>query len=160
MRIFPAILLGLSLITAVNAAEGPKSAGAASQAAQTKPGDVLSPFNADGSKKAPFPVGFIPRLNPIVQRSKDLIDRFDKIVPGIRKDVAAKSARGRLGIAKLLEMQTAAAAAKSDLAAEGVKLEATHQFYDDVIFGGMTLFVGQVEGELTQELKELRAKRK
>jgi hypothetical protein len=131
-----------------------------------KPGDPLSPLNKDGTKKDPFAPGRVVELNAVVQRSKDAIDQYDKIRPGIEKLVAAAkaapaskdlAARARTGITQIEALHAQAAEAKQALSIEGQKLLKSGQFYDTVIFSGMILFVSRVEDELADDIKAMKA---
>ena len=122
--------------------------------ANTKPGDPLSALDKDGTAKSSFPKGAVERLNAIMIRSKNTIDRFDKAIPAIRE--ANKAGTGAAGLAELEKLHSDAKSANADLIAEGKKLDASGQYYDVVIFGGMTLFAGKVEKELEEEIKLLR----
>lgn len=127
-----------------------------------EPGDPLSPFEKDGSVKSSFPPGAVLRLNAIVSRSKDAIDRFDKLRPGMQAAIdAAKAApantatmaKAKAAIAELDALHGEAAAAKAALADEGNELLKTGRYYDNVIFSGMSMFVSKVEDELADEKK-------
>jgi hypothetical protein len=123
------------------------------ESANAKPGDPLSALAKDGTAKSSFPTGAVERLNAIMRRSKNAIDTFDKIVPGIRE--ANKAGKGSAGKAELAKLYGEAKSANADLIAEGKKLDATGEYYDVVIFSGMTLFAGKVEKELEEEIAAL-----
>lgn len=125
------------------------------------PGDPLSPFNADGSVKPQFPKGVIQRLNDIVRSSKDAIDRYDEIRPGLEAVVtkakaapadAALTKQASEGIAEVGELYATAKTAREALSAEGQKLLDSGQYYDQVVFSGMATFVSKVEAELKDDL--------
>jgi hypothetical protein len=126
--------------------------------ANAKPGDPLSALEKDGTAKSSFPDGVVERLNVIMTRSKNVIDTFDKAVPGIRE--ANKAGNGAAGLAELEKLYGEAKSANAELMAEGKKLDASGVYYDVVIFAGMTLFAGKVEKELADETKELSAPKK
>jgi hypothetical protein len=123
------------------------------QSANAKPGDPLSALAKDGTAKSSFPKGAVERLNAIMRRSKNVIDTFDKVIPGIRE--ASKAGKGSAGKAELEKLYGEAKSANADLIAEGKKLDATGEYYDVVIFSGMTLFAGKVEKELEEEIASL-----
>ncbi len=135
-----------------------------SNATGIKPGDPLSPFNKDGSKKAQFPNGAVQRLNGIVLRSKNTIDHYDEVRPGIESAVAAAKAapgdvalagKAKSALAEIDTMHQQASAAEQALAGEGQKLLDTHEYYDAVIFSGMAMFVTKVQKELADDRKTL-----
>lgn len=132
-----------------------------------KPGDPLSPFNADGSTKPSFEAETLLRLNAIMRRTKATIDKYDQIRPGIEKLVAdakaapsdaAKAAKARKGLEEIRVLQADAIASRKDLAAEGQKLVDSKQYYDQVIFSGMATFVTRVENEFADDLKAMGGK--
>lgn len=135
-----------------------------SKASPTKPGDPLSPLNADNTLKPQFPDGVLPRLNAIVRRSMATIDKYDEVRPGIEKLVAdakaapgdaGKAAKAREGVDQIRALQVDALAATKDLTAEGQKLVDSKQYYDQVVFAGMATFVSRVENEFADDLKRM-----
>ena len=128
------------------------------ESADAKPGDPLSALDKNGVAKASFPDGVVERLNAIMTRSKNTIDTFDKVIPAIRE--ANKAGTGAAGMAELEKLYSEAKSANADLIAEGKKLDATRQYYDIVIFAGMTTFADKVEKELAEEVKALSAAKK
>ncbi len=128
------------------------------ESASSKPGDPLSALDKNGVAKASFPDGVVERLNAIMLRSKNTIDSFDKAIPAIRE--ASKAGTGAAGFAQLEKLHSDAKSANADLIAEGKKLDATRQYYDIVIFAGMTTFADKVEKELAEEVKLLSAAKK
>ena len=128
------------------------------ETAAVKPGDPLSALDKDGNAKSSFPAGVVVRLNAIMTRSKNTIDTFDKVVPGIRE--ASKTGTNSAGMAELEKLYSEAKSANADLIAEGKKLDATGEYYDAVIFAGMTVFADKVEKELADEVKALSAPKK
>jgi hypothetical protein len=129
-----------------------------------KPGDPLSPFNADNSLKPQFPEGVLPRLNALMHRTKDIIDKYDEIRPGIERLVAdakaapgdtAKMAKANKGIAQIRALQADATVARNALSAEGKKLADSKQYYDEVVFTGMAIFVSRVESEFEDDIKAM-----
>jgi hypothetical protein len=160
MRILMTTALAIALITT-----GCKAAGEVGQqrpsnaiSANMKPGDPLSALEKDGTAKSSFPKGVVEQLNAIMARSKNVIDRFDKVIPGIRE--ASKAGNDAAGKAELETLYSEAKSANADLIAEGKKLDASGKYYDIVIFGGMTLFAGKVEKELEEEVKALSVAKK
>jgi hypothetical protein len=140
-----------------------------SKNSQIKPGDPMSPFNADKSLKSQFPGNTLLRLNDIVRGSKAAIDEYDQIRPGIEKLVAdaqaapgdaAKVAKARKGLDQIRALQAEAIAARKELSAEGQKLVDSKQYYDQVVFSGMATFVTKVEDEFADDLKAMSAKLK
>ncbi len=132
-----------------------------------KPGEPLSPFNADGSVKRSFPDGVVVRLNAIMVRTEAVIGKYDEIRPGIEKLVAdakaapndaAKVAEARKGLEEVRALQADALAAREDLTVEGQKLVDSKQYYDQVAFSGMAIFVTRVENEFADDLKAMSAK--
>lgn len=137
------------------------------ETAALQPGDPLSPLEKDGSAKSSFGPGVVLRLNAIVAESKDAIDKFDKLIPEIRKAVdAAKGTppssaarqRAEKAMAQLTQLHEAAKIAKQKLAVEGQALVDSRKYYDGVIFSGMARFVERVEDELASEIKLLSEK--
>lgn len=127
-----------------------------------KPGDPLSPFNADGSVKPSFEKATLLRLNAIMHRAKDTIDKYDQIRPGVEKLVAeakaapndaAKAAKARKALGEVRALQAEAIAAREDLSEEGQKLVDSGQWYDQVVFSGMATFATRVENEFADDLK-------
>jgi hypothetical protein len=136
---------------------------------EAKPGDPLSPFNADGSIKPSFDTATLLRLNAIMRRAKSTIDKYDAIRPGIEKLVAdaaaapgdtAKAAKAREGLGQIRVLQAEAIAARKELAAEGQQLVDSKQYYDQVVFSGMATFATRVEDEFADDLKAMSAKLK
>ena len=134
-----------------------------------KPGDPLSPFNADGSVKRSFPEGVVVRLNAIMVRTEEVIGKYDDIRPGIEQLVAdasaapgdaAKAAKAREGLEQVRALQAQAIKAREDLSVEGQQLVDSKQYYDQVIFSGMATFVTRVENEFADDLKAMNAKLK
>jgi hypothetical protein len=129
---------------------------------EAKPGDPLSPFNADGSIKPSFDTATLLRLNAIMRK-------YDAIRPGIEKLVAdaaaapgdtAKAAKAREGLGQIRVLQAEAIAARKELAAEGQQLVDSKQYYDQVVFSGMATFATRVEDEFADDLKAMSAKLK
>lgn len=140
-----------------------------SKNSQIKPGDPMSPFNADNSLKSQFPGDTLLRLNTIVRESKAVIDEYDEIRPAVEKLVAdaqaapgdaAKMAKARKGLDQIRALQAEAIAARNNLAAEGQKLVDSKQYYDQVVFSGMATFVTKVEDEFADDMKAMSAKLK
>jgi hypothetical protein len=160
MRILMTTAIAIALLAtgckAASEVAPPRPSNAAS--ANAKPGDPLSALDKDGSAKSSFPEGVVQRLNAIMTRSKNVIDTFDKVVPGIRE--ASKAGKGSAGKAELEKLYGEAKSANTDLIAEGKKLDTSGQYYDIVIFAGMTTFAGKVEKELEEEMKALSAPKK
>jgi hypothetical protein len=134
-----------------------------------KPGDPMSPFNADGSVKPAFERETLLRLNAIMHRAKDTVDKYDEIRPGIEKLVAdakaapgdtAMAAKARKGLEEIRALQAEAIAARTDLSEEGQKLVDSKQWYDQVVFSGMATFVTRVESEFADDLKAMGDKPK
>lgn len=132
-----------------------------------KPGEPLSPFNADGSTKPPFETETLIRLNAIVSRAKTTIDKYDEVRPGIEQLVAeaaaapgdaAKAAKARKGLDEVRALQSEAIAARKEMTVEGQKLVDSKQYYDQVIFSGMATFITRVENEFADDLKVMSAK--
>lgn len=162
MRIFIHSIVAISLLTGCEATsqitkapptEVAKVAPTEAQMIAAKPGEPLSPVNADGSSKSPFPKGFVVRLNAIMARSKTVIDRFDVLRPAIEKAGKASTAE----LTELKSLHSESIAAKADLAKEGTALIETGQYYDTAIFSGMAIFADKVEKELADEIKLLSA---
>ncbi len=137
-----------------------------SSKASLKPGDPLSPFNKDGTKKAQFPNGVVQRLNAIVMQSKTTIDKYDEVRPSIENAVAAAKAapgdpafagKAKAALTELDTLHKQASDAEGALSSEGQKLLDSHQYYDAVIFSGMAMFVSKVENELADDRKTLGA---
>lgn len=131
-----------------------------------KPGDPMSPFNADGSVKPAFERETLLRLNAIMRRAKDTVDKYDQIRSGIEKLVAdaeaapgdtAKLAKARKGVEEVRALQAEAIAARKDLSEEGQKLVDSKQWYDQVVFSGMATFATRVESEFAEDLKKMDA---
>lgn len=137
--------------------------------AAAKPGEPLSPFNADGSTKPGFEAETLLRLNAIMRRAKATIDKYDEVRPGIEQlvaastaapDDAAKAAKAAKGLDQIRALQADAIAARKELAAEGQKLVDSKKYYDQVVFSGMATFVTRVENEFADDLKAMSAKLK
>lgn len=131
-----------------------------------KPGDPLSPFNADGSTKSSFSQETLIRLNAIMRRTKATIDKYDEVRPGIEKLVADakaapndadKVAKARKGLDEVRALQAEAITSRNELTVEGQKLVDSGQYYDQVIFSGMAIFVSRVESEFADDLKAMSA---
>ena len=129
-----------------------------------KPGDPMSPFNADGSTKPGFERETLLRLNAIMRRAKATADKYDEIRPGIEQLVAdakaapgdaAKANKAREGLKQIRALQADAIAAREDLVAEGQKLVDSKQWYDQVVFSGMATYATRVESEFEEDLKAM-----
>jgi hypothetical protein len=145
-------IAGISLALMFTGCQAATTAPAPPTNAETvtvKPGDAKSPLEKDGTAKSSFPPGVVLRLNAIMTRSKNVIDQFDKIRPGLAQ--AKKSGAGDL--TELKRLYEEAKSAKADLGIEGKKLLESGQYYDNVIFSGMTMFAEKVENELDEEIK-------
>ena len=169
MRLLTTAFIAAIMLSSCKAAPQLATAAAPTNAdsSNLKPGDPLSPLDKDGSAKSAFDNVTVLRLNAIVQRSKDMIDEFDKVAPEMRASVDAakgkaanspETQKARTSLTRLGEMHTITQAAKTDLAAEGQKLADSQKYYDVVVFSGMVTFVQKVEGELSDEIKDLNAK--
>jgi hypothetical protein len=157
MRLFTHAIIAIAMLTSCKAAsELPKTAPTNAETSAVKPGDALSPLEKDGTAKSSFPPGVVLRLNAIMTRSKNVIDRFDKIRPGLEQ--ASKA--GTPDLTELKRLHEEAKSAKADLGSEGKKLVDSGQYYDTVIFSGMALFAEKVEKELADEIKLLSAAKK
>ena len=166
MRVLMSVMAGLAMLSACKAApQMPDRNIPTSQTPQSKPGEAMSPFDADGTVRSSFPKGVVEQLNAIMRRSKAVIDKFDKVAPGIRTAVAngrgkasnsLETTAANAGIATMEAMHVDAEKARDDLATEGQKLEETHFYYDKVIFSGMAIFAEKVEAELADEVKALK----
>ena len=153
-----AIVMALLATGCKASADLPNAKPTNAETTAVKPGDPLSALDKDGNAKSSFPAGVVVRLNAIMTRSKNTIDTFDKVVPGIRE--ASKTGANAAGMAELEKLYGEAKAANADLIAEGEKLDATGAYYDTVIFAGMKLFADKVEKELADEVKALSAPKK
>lgn len=130
-----------------------------------KPGDPLSPFNADGSTKQGFETETLLRLNAIMRRTKATIDEYDQVRPGIEKIVgeaiaapndATKNAKARKALEDVRALQAEVLASRKDLEVEGQKLVDSGEYYDQVVFSGMATFVSRVETEFAEDIKATR----
>ena len=160
MRIMLTSAIAVALLTTgcKASADLPNAKPTNAENSASKPGDPLSALDKNGVAKASFPDGVVERLNAIMTRSKNTIDTFDKVIPAIRE--ASKAGTGAAGMAELEKLYDEAKSANADLIAEGKKLEATGEYYDIVIFAGMTTFADKVEKELAEEMKLLSAPKK
>jgi hypothetical protein len=131
-----------------------------------KPGEPLSPFNADGSTKPNFETETLLRLNAIMRSTKATIDKYDQVRPAMEKLVAdakaapndtIKAAKAREGLEQVRALQAEAIASRKDLEVEGQKLVDSKQYYDQVVFSGMAMFVTRVENEFADDLKAMNA---
>ncbi|NJO13729.1 MAG: hypothetical protein HC870_00190 [Rhizobiales bacterium] len=129
-----------------------------------KPGDPMSPFNADGSIKPAFERETLQRLNAIMVRAKATIDEYDQVRPGVEKLVAeakaapddtAKRAKAQKALGDVRALHKQAIAARDELSVEGQKLVDSKQWYDQVVFSGMATFATRVESEFAEDLKTL-----
>lgn len=127
-----------------------------------KPGDPLSPFNADGSLRPQFPDGVVERLNAIVMKSKIAIDKYDEIRPDIEKlvlqakaapDNAELDKKTMAAISEIKVLHGDAKSALGLLSDEGQKLVDSGRYYDEVIFSGMATFVSTVEDEFSDDIE-------
>jgi hypothetical protein len=157
MRLFTHAIIAVAVLTSCKAAsELPKAAPTNAEIQAAKPGEPLSPLEKDSTPKSSFPDGVVLRLNAIMTRSKNAIDRFDKIRPGLEQ--ASKA--GSPDLTEINTLYAEAKAAKADLDSEGKKLVSSGQYYDTVIFSGMAVFAEKVEKELADEVKLLSAAKK
>ena len=130
-----------------------------------KPGDPLSPFNADGSTKQGFETETLLRLNAIMRRTKATIDKYDEVRPEIEKLIAdakaapnddVKVAKAREGLEEVRSLQAEAITSRKALEVEGQKLVDSGEYYDQVVFSGMATFVSRVETEFAEDIKAMR----
>lgn len=172
MKVFTAALLAFAILASCKAETQVRQTEQRPTNAETaalQPGDPLSPLEKDGSAKSSFGPGVVLRLNAIVAESKNAIDKFDKLIPDVRKAVdAAKGTapasparqQAEKAMAQLAQLHEATKVAKKKLAVEGQALVDSRKYYDGVIFSGMARFVERVEDELGDEIKLLSDKLK
>jgi hypothetical protein len=137
--------------------------------AKAAPGDIMSPFNKDGSPKPDFPGKLVLRLNDIVRQTYDAIERYDKERKTITATVdAAKGAKAdspamlkaKASVDEVQKLLEISRKSKADLGVEGVKLLNSKEYYNIKVFSGMALFIDKVETELTEEVKLMNDKLK
>lgn len=166
--IFLSVLLGLTALAAANAqTAAPSTTG---QAPRTPP-PVREKFVEQGKDQlsSPFTKPTVLKLNAIVQKSKDIIDRFDHDIPAIRKSVAAGASRGAtaaarargatsLGALFALSERARVNLAEMKRAERGVRTSG--EKYNDTILSAMVAFCVDVDTELRTEHRQLAAKLK
>lgn len=166
--LFVSALLGLTAISAVGAqTAAPSTTG---QPTRTPP-PVREKFVEQGAADvgSPFTKPTVLKLNAIVRKSKNIIDRFDHDVPAIRAAVAAgakpgaaKAARAR-ATTSLDALATLSERARINLAEmkraeRGVRTSG--EKYNDTILSAMVAFCVDVDTELRTEHRQLTAKLK
>jgi hypothetical protein len=182
LLIIPIILASLSACKATpettslsaNASITPQQAEVSAEEALEKmakaaPGDIMSPFNKDGSQKPDFPGKLVLHLNDIVRQTYNAIERYDKERKTITATVdAAKGAKAdspamlkaKTSVDEVQKLLEISRKSKADLGVEGIKLLNSKEYYNIKVFSGMALFIDKVEKELTEEVKLLNDKLK
>lgn len=150
------------------AAAQPATAIAAGQSARPQT-PVREQFIEQGADQigSPFTKPTVLRLNAIVQKSKDIIDRFDHDIPGVRAAVADGARRGATPAARArAQTQLAALAAMSERARVNLadmkraerRVRTSGEKFNDTILSAMVAFCVDVDTELRTEHRQLAAK--
>lgn len=166
--IFLSVLLGF---TAVGAVQAQTAASQSTSQSLGTPPPVREKFIEQGAADvgSPFTKPTVLKLNAIVQKSKNIIDRFDHDVPAIRAAVAAGAKRGATKAARaratvsLGSLATLSERARINLAdmkraERGVRTSG--EKYNDTILSAMVAFCVDVDTELRTEHRQLAAKLK
>lgn len=161
MMKFSLLVIALGTAVACTSIEG-SSASAEAQNNAAAPQNATEPnFVEQGIDElsSPFTRETVLKLNAIVARSKDSIDTFDKIVPDIRKAVAAQAdgsgEAGTAAIAQLSELRQKAQQEVADMKAAEAVVRSSGEKYNDVILSAMVGFVVGVEDEIGDEIADL-----
>lgn len=162
--------LGLALLVGGTAlAAAPSATIAAPGQAARAPAPVREQFVEQGPDQlsSPFTKTTVLRLNAIVRKSKDIIDRFDRDIPGIRASVAAGARRGAAPAARArAQTQLGALAALSERARVNLaemkraehRVRTSGEKFNDTILSAMVAFCIDVDSELRTEHRDLAAK--
>ena len=106
--------------------------------------------------RPPFSKETVLKLNPIVERSKLAVDRFDAIV---NEMAAAKEAKDSVRIdaltSELTKLKAATEQAHTDFLAQKKALIASKEYFDPRVLAGMELFVSGASDEIGDKLTEL-----
>lgn len=122
--------------------------------------DAIGALPADQRPKdyrPPFSKETVLKLNPIVERSKLALDRFDAITDEM---AAAKKANdtGRIKALtdELVKLKAASDQALTDFKAQKTALIASKEYYDTRVLAGMELFVTGAPDEIGDRIAELK----
>jgi hypothetical protein len=130
---------------------------AACDAQQAFPVDGAQPAQAaaqaDAQTRPPFSNETVRKLNPIVERAKVALDRFDEM----QAELAAAREAGDTAKLAALEAELRKLKAETDAAhiafqAEKKALLAREEYYDAVILGAMEQFVAEAPDEIAEAL--------
>lgn len=103
--------------------------------------------------RPPFSRETVLKLNPIVERSKLALDRFDAIVGEMTTAKEAKdSSRVDALTSELVKLKTVTDMAHADFLAEKKTLIASKEYYDPRVLGGMEKFVSEAPDEIGDTL--------
>ncbi|MFM9827784.1 MAG: hypothetical protein ACKVOB_03440 [Sphingomonas sp.] len=171
------MFLPLVLVLAASGVATIPAGSATAQGAQPQAAPAIDPaagrkptrFVEQGLEQlsSPFTKPTVIKLNAIVARSKNSIDTFDHIVPGIRASVAAaakpkaslaarKAAHAQMG--KLMALATKARTEQTAMKAAEKQVRASGEKYNDTILSAMVGFVDEVKTEIDEEVTQLSAK--
>lgn len=166
--IFLSVLLGFTALSVAGAQTAAPSA--TGQAPRTPP-PIREKFVEQGIDQlsSPFTKPTVLKLNAIVQKSKDIIDRFDHDIKAIRTAVAAAAKRGApvaarahatasLGTLSALSERARINLAEMKRAERGVRTSG--EKYNDTILSAMVAFCVDVDTEVRTEHRQLAAKLK
>lgn len=161
-------LFALSMCVGMSSAAAQTVAPPATVQAPRTPPPVREKFieQGAGDVSSPFTKPTVLKLNAIVQKSKDIIDRFDHQIPAIRTAVAVGAKPGATPAARARATSSMAALhamserARVNLAAmkqaEHV-VRTSGEKYNDTILSAMVAFCVDVDTELRNEDRQLSA---
>lgn len=140
-----------ALLFSSAACDGPHTlTGAPAEAATQTSAD---PALAENQRPA-FSQQTVLKLNPIVERSKAALDRFDEIQPLLAD---ARKAKDSVRIAALetevAKLKSEAESAHSAFQSEKKALLTRDEYYDAIILGAMEQYVAEAPAEIAAALK-------
>jgi hypothetical protein len=134
-------------------AAAPQAATTAAKDADAAVAEMFSEKPASSRDRPDFTQETVLKLNPIVERSKKALDRFDELVPQL---AAAKEAGDKPRIAAIIaeygKLKAETDAAHVAFQAEKAALLKREEYYNEVILAAMEQFVAEAPGEIADAL--------
>ena len=158
---FRLALAGLALATTVACSETAAETQPAPAEATSEVDKAVAEMFAEGRKtgeqRPDFSKETVLKLNPIVARSMQALDRFDELSPQLAAAREAKDATRIAAIeAEMGRLKADAEAAHADFATEKAALLARKEYYNEVVLAAMEQFVTEAPQEIAETLSPQR----
>lgn len=152
------VIAGLMLATSAACSEIAAETQAAPAAVSEVDAAVAEMF-AEGRKssadKPDFTRETVLKLNPIVERAKIALDRYDELTPQLAAArEAGDEARTAAIIAEYGKLKAEADAAHTAFQAEKKALLARDEYYNKIVLGAMEQFVAEAPQEIAEAIKQ------